>query len=159
MIKLKSNDDHVVEVTVGVAKMFGLIKNMIDNQIGEDEDDHPVPLPNVRGEVLDKVVEYAKYHHEDPPPDEDDTEKKNGEISPWDAKFLEPLDQSTLFDVILAANYLDLKGLLDVACQKVANTIKSKSVEEVREMLELENDFTPEEEAKILEENKWAETS
>jgi len=35
--------------------------------------------------------------------------------------------------------------------------IKGKSPEEIRTMFHIENDFTPEEEAQVRDENKWAE--
>jgi len=73
----------------------------------------------------------------------------------------------------MAANYLNIKDLLDLTCAKVASMIKGKSPEQIREMFGIEvslllnlglffttnqqNDFTPEEEAKIREENKWCE--
>nr|KAJ3418559.1 hypothetical protein HK105_008165 [Polyrhizophydium stewartii] len=37
-----------------------------------------------------------------------------------------------LFDIILAANYLDMKGLLDLGCKTVAGMIKGKTIEEIR---------------------------
>lgn len=39
------------------------------------------------------------------------------------------VDQATLFDLILAANYLNIKGLLDLTCQTVAQMIKGKTPE------------------------------
>ena len=38
------------------------------------------------------------------------------------------VDQGTLFELILAANYLDIKGLLDVTCKTVANMIKGEEI-------------------------------
>ena len=55
-----------------------------------------------------------------------------------------------------AANYLDSKQLLDLTCQTVADMIKGKSPEEIREIFNIKNDFTPEEEEKIRKENQWA---
>ena len=39
-----------------------------------------------------------------------------------------------LFELILAANYLDIKSLLDLTCAKVASMIKGKNTEEIRIM-------------------------
>ena len=35
--------------------------------------------------------------------------------------------------------------------------IKGKKVEEIRKQFNIKNDFTPEEEAQVREENRWAE--
>lgn len=78
--------------------------------------------------------------------------------TPWYAEFVN-LDQEVLFEMILAANYLDIKPLLELACAKVASLIKNRSIPEIRKFFNIENDFTPEEEAQIMEENKWAEES
>ena len=55
------------------------------------------------------------------------------------------------------ANLLDVKSLLDLACGKVASMIKGKTPDEIRRTFNIRNDFTPEEEAQVLEENKWCE--
>ena len=71
------------------------------------------------------MIDWATHHKDDPPPPEDDEnkEKRTDDIEPWDQEFLK-VDQGTLFELILAANYLDIKGLLDVTCKTVANMIK-----------------------------------
>ena len=58
--------------------------------------------------------------------------------------------------MLQAANYLEIKGLLDLTCQTVANMIKDKSPEEIRKAFNIKNDFTPEEEEEIRRENSWA---
>ncbi|KAK7270000.1 hypothetical protein RIF29_22853 [Crotalaria pallida] len=77
------------------------------------------------------------------------------DLKAWDADFAN-VDQATLYDLIMAANYLDIKSLLDLICQTVADMIKGKSPEEIRKIFNIKNDFTPEEEEEIKKENKWA---
>jgi S-phase kinase-associated protein 1 len=45
---------------------------------------------------------------------------------------------------------------MELGCKTVADMIRGKSTEEIREILNVENDFTPEEEAQIKRENQWA---
>lgn len=52
--------------------------------------------------------------------------------------------------LLQAANYLDIKGLLDVTCKTVANMIKGKTPEEIRKTFNIKNDFTEEEEAQVI---------
>ena len=56
-----------------------------------------------------------------------------------------------------AANYLDIKPLLDLTCKTVANMIKGKTPEEIRKTFNIKNDFTPEEEEIVRKENEWCE--
>jgi len=55
-----------------------------------------------------------------------------------------------------AANFLDIKGLLDLTCQAMANMIKGRSPEEIRKTFDMMNDFSPEEEEEIIRDNQWA---
>ncbi|SCV67666.1 BQ2448_5277 [Microbotryum intermedium] len=151
-----SSDNETFKVEKDVANRSVLIKNMIED-LGET--DNPIPLPNVSSNVLKKVLEWCEHHKKDadPPAEEnDDTRRKMTEISDWDQKFIQ-VDQEMLFEIILAANYLDIKPLLDVGCKTVANMIKGKQPEEIRKLFNIVNDFTPEEEAQIKKENEWAE--
>ena len=155
-VKLQSSDEQEFEVPLEVAKMSVTIKNMLED-IGE-EAKAPIPLPNVTGKILDKVIQYCTHHVNDPAAttDERKDDKRTDDITPWDADFCK-VDQATLFELILAANYLDIKPLLDLTCKTVANMIKGKTPEEIRKTFNIKNDFTPEEEAQVRRENEWCE--
>ena len=56
-----------------------------------------------------------------------------------------------------AANYLNIKTLLDLTCKTVADMIKGKTPEEIRAHFNIQNDFTPEEEEEVRRENAWCE--
>ena len=51
------------------------------------------------------------------------------------------LNHQTLFDLILAANYLDNKHLLEGACKVVASDMLKKTDDEIRQMWGVTNDF------------------
>ncbi|RSH81188.1 uncharacterized protein EHS24_008625 [Apiotrichum porosum] len=158
-VVLVTSDEETYTVERKVAERSNLIKSMIEDLPGQS--DEPIPLPNVSSSVLTKVLEYCDHHKNEPLPaadsnDADDARRKASEIGEWDAKFIQ-VDQEMLFEIILAANYLDIKPLLDVGCKTVANMIKGKTPEEIRKLFNIVNDFTPEEEEQIRKENEWAE--
>ena len=151
-VKLQSSDNEVFEVDVEVAKQSEVIRQMVEDCDYDDFDDEPIPLLNVNAAILRKVIEWATHHKDDPPPkeDEENREKRTDDIEPFDREFLK-VDQGTLFELILAANYLDMKLLLDVLCKTVANMIKGKTPEEIRKTFNIKHDFTPEEEQADLD--------
>ncbi|KAK0722557.1 Skp1 family, dimerization domain-containing protein [Lasiosphaeria miniovina] len=158
-VTLASNDGSHIEVDRVVAERSMLIKNLIED-LGDDAiATAPIPIPNVNDPVLRKVVEWCDHHRGDSlqsNEEENDNRKKTTDIEEWDQKFMQ-VDQEMLFEIILAANFLDIKALLDVGCKTVANMIKGKSPEEIRKTFNITNDFTPEEEEQIRRENEWAE--
>ena len=157
-IKLQSSDSEIFEVDVEIAKMSETIKTLLEDSCLDDDDEEPIPLPDVNAAILRKVIEWSIHHKDDPPPaaDEENREKRTEDIEPYDQEFLK-VDQGTLFELILAANYLDIKGLLDVTCKTVANMIKGKTPEEIRKTFNIKNEFTAEEEEKVRKENEWYE--
>nr|ACA61784.1 SKP1-like protein 2 [Petunia x hybrida]ACT35738.1 SKP1-like 1 [Petunia x hybrida] len=148
MIVLKSSDGETFQVEESVAVESQTIKHMIE----DDCADSSIPLPNVTSQILAKVIEYCKRHVEASKSEDKATED---DLKSFDADFVK-VDQSTLFDLILAANYLNIKSLLDLTCQTVADMIKGKTPEEIRKTFNIKNDFTPEEEEEVRRENAWA---
>ncbi|CAI5440517.1 unnamed protein product [Caenorhabditis angaria] len=159
-IKLLSSDNETFQVPRNVIRLSNTINTLLQDLGLDDEEDagDAIPVQNVTSTILKKVIAWCQHHHEDPvaADDSDSREKRTDDISSWDVEFLK-VDQGTLFELILAANYLDIKGLLDVSCKTVANMIKGKSPEEIRRTFNIKNDFTPEEEEQIRKENAWCE--
>ncbi|KAM7254467.1 hypothetical protein ACFE04_003847 [Oxalis oulophora] len=144
-IVLLSSDNESFEVDENVLLQSITIKHMIEDNCVENG----IPLPNVRAEILSKIIEYCKKHVDSTTTADDD------QLKTWDADFVK-VDQGTLFDLILGANYLNIQGLLDLTCQTVADMIKGKTPEEIRKTFNIVNDFTPEEEEAVRRENQWA---
>jgi S-phase kinase-associated protein 1 len=156
-LTLKSQDGVTIEVKKDIAMHSELIQTMWSGDQTETE----IPLPNVRGEILKKVVEFMEYHHENPMKEIEKPLKSanmRDVVLEWDATFVE-VDQEMLFELILAANYMDIKPLLDLTCAKVASMLKGKTPEQIRKQFNIVNDFSPDEEEAVRAENKWAEDS
>ncbi|EAZ02759.1 hypothetical protein OsI_24879 [Oryza sativa Indica Group] len=154
MIILISADGKRFEVTEAVASQSQLISNMIEDDCTENG----VRLPNVDGDILTMVVDYCNMHAGDAAA-AGDTMKASSteeELKKFDAELVQALENPVLFKLILAANFLNIKSLLDMTCQRVADMMSGKTPEQMRETFSIENDFTPEEEAAIRQENAWA---
>uniref|UniRef100_A0A803KXE9 SKP1-like protein n=1 Tax=Chenopodium quinoa TaxID=63459 RepID=A0A803KXE9_CHEQI len=144
-ITLKSSDGETFEVEETVALESQTIKHMVE----DDCADNVIPLPNVTSKILAKVIEYCKKHVDSPKSSSDNAaaaadRQVDDELKTWDADFVK------------AANYLNIKSLLDLTCQTVADMIKGKTPEEIRKTFNIKNDFTPEEEEEVRRENQWA---
>uniref|UniRef100_A0A1I8ARP0 Skp1-related protein n=1 Tax=Steinernema glaseri TaxID=37863 RepID=A0A1I8ARP0_9BILA len=160
-IQVQSSDNESFTVDRDVIRLSVTINTMLQDLGMDDEGEsmtEAIPLQNVNASILRKVITWCQHHKDDPPVSEeaDSKEKRTDDIPSWDVEFLK-VDQGTLFELILAANYLDIRGLLDVTCKTVANMIKGKTPEEIRKTFNIKNDFTPEEEEQIRKENAWCE--
>jgi S-phase kinase-associated protein 1 len=157
MVNFVSKDGVKFAVPRPVAQMSVTIKEMLEDL---EESEQEIPLPEVTAAYFEKVIAYCERHHYYPEVSTDPNwtpeSKRSDDIVPWDANFIN-LPQEDIFQIILAANYLNIKNLLDLGCKTVANMIKGKTPEEIRKLFNIKNDFTPEEEEQIRRENAWCE--
>ncbi|KIM83573.1 hypothetical protein PILCRDRAFT_163 [Piloderma croceum F 1598] len=129
------------------------------------------------------VLEYCEHHRGEPLPtaesnaNQDETRKRTTDINEWDQKFI-TVDQEMLFEIILAANYLDICFFSFFDLLFTAHTHRLIVRSDVGcKLFNIVNDFTPEEEvpypfisvpspilidlarlkAQIKRENEWAE--
>ncbi|XP_022759548.1 SKP1-like protein 1A [Durio zibethinus] len=140
VLKIKTSDNEIFEVEEAVATMSKTIKIMAEDCSGE-----VIPLNNVHSTIFARVIEWCKKHVDDG----EDLEYYKGALKNWDATFFE-VDQAVLYHLLTAANSLDIKPLLHQGCQRFVDMINGKTVEEIRQLLHIKNDFTNEEEDETL---------
>ncbi|VVC39116.1 S-phase kinase-associated protein 1,SKP1 component, dimerisation,SKP1/BTB/POZ domain,SKP1 [Cinara cedri] len=155
-IKLQSADGEIFQVNFDIAKVSGTIITMIEDLGIEEGDGNFIPLPTTKGRILQKIINWATYHKDDPPTEDYDGsyEKRTDDLSDWDRDFVK-LDQGTLFELMLSAKYLDIKGLVELTCKAIANIIRNRTPEQIREVFNIKNDFTAAEEEWVRKENDW----
>lgn len=130
MVKVTTQDGIQMELNTVLANQCILIKNLIED-LGDESNELDIPLQNVSSETMTKVIEYLNYKQETEYDKKDVTE---------DLKFFDYVkmddiaERDKLFQVILAANYLDHESLLSLGCKKVAEYIKGKPIEEIKEI-------------------------
>lgn len=169
LIKITTSDHQEYELPVAWAERSKTLHNLMCD-LGTDD---PIPLPQVSSKAFSKIMVYLDHVQHLPVPtyiseetavelqyqgrEEELSEKVPfRDLDPWDVEFCD-LTQEDLFELTVAANYLHIVDLLDITTTTIANMLKGKTAEEMRATFGLKNDFTPEEEKRILEENLWME--
>jgi S-phase kinase-associated protein 1 len=135
---LNAVDGVNVIVPLDVAKISITIRNMLEDlgeTLGEDED-NIIPVPGVKGTILNKIYYFCNYIHTNPQELDAltawlDDKTYTIPLPEWYNEFLN-IDQTTLFEVILGANFLDIQPLLNMTCKYIANIIRNKTPDELR---------------------------
>ena len=152
IIFLIPSDGEKEEISLKAALRSRLIESIIE--INPDSTEIPLKLDS---SILKKVKEYLEHYKDKEPLEIEKPLPSNNFkecVDEWDYNFTD-IELSILFELILASNYLDIKSLLELASIKIASIMKGKTTEEIRKVCNITNDFTPEEEQQIIEENKW----
>jgi S-phase kinase-associated protein 1 len=128
--KLVSSEGTAFEIDAEAACMSGFVRQLIEDGATEE-----IPILKVDAPILSKVVEFCNHHKGVHPPAVprplQSVKLEETGVSAWDCKFLS-MPREDLYKVVIAANYLDIKSLLDLSCAKVASYIKDKTPDEVR---------------------------
>ena len=142
---LVSSDNQKIEIDTESAKKSNLLKGLIVDFNSQQE---PIQIPDIKSDILNKVVEYLTYYKDKIPkdiPKPMPSANLNEIIDDWDVKFINSMEIDNVFDLINAANYMDIPTLIDLACAKVASLLKGKTAQEIRTMFNIECDLTEEE--------------
>lgn len=82
---LQSNDNEEFEVDRDVIRLSTTLNTMFQD-LGMDDPDagetlnDPIPLANVNGAILRKVIQWCQYHKDDPPTANDSDNKVSSEM-------------------------------------------------------------------------------
>ena len=156
MLKVKTTDNQIVEIEEPVACMSATLKATLDEHDNKVEDLDPIPVKDITAATLALVLKWCRHHVNDPVDIYESDEESQGYgfqlighryrwrrrfvvVPKWDQDFLST-DNSTLFNIVNAAHFLQIKKLLDMTCQTVANKLRNKTPEQLRQEFNLKYD-------------------
>lgn len=117
--------------------MSNLVVNTLGDMEDDDECDEDVLVPNVRSVILEKVIEFCKHykHVEEMAVIKTPLQTSNIEdiVQDWYVKFCK-VDDQILFELVNAANFMDIKPLLELSCLAVAVSLKGKCEPEINRL-------------------------
>lgn len=131
-IRLQSADLEVFELDAEYARHSGWIRSILEES-GNLDRQGLISLRTVNGVVLRKVIDWLVHHKDDLTEGDEEMEEKSEYLLKWDKEFFD-VEKEMLIDLVLAANLLDIRGLLEDSCQAVADLIGSRSPTEIREL-------------------------
>ena len=152
-IKVKSSDGKVIELSTKAASKSKLLSGVIQDY----PEDSEFPLNKINGETLEKVKEYLVHYQDSEPSQIEKPLPKDFKdcVDEWDYKFIGD-DNDQILALIFAANFMDIKPLLDLAAAKVATLIRGTTTESIRKDFEI-NDISKEEDEQMQKDKSYLE--
>jgi len=136
-IKLTSKDQESIDIE----KKFAFISKLVKTSLDTDTTSTEVPIPGVAADILQLVCDYMNHHQGVEPACIESPLRsklmKDVCKDAWDADYIDQIgdNRQQLYDLILAANYMDIKSLLHLGCAKVASLIKGQPLDKIKEIL------------------------
>lgn len=145
--------------THNLNKRVATLSNLVKHHISDFSVNEPVPLPEIANDTLILVVKFLnsqnpeRLHEVEYPIKGDNLKDIIGEAS--EEVVNEHLSLEQLIDLINAANYMDIKVLMEAGCAAMAFRFEGKDEKDIFSAFQITSDITPFERQKILDENKW----
>ena len=150
IVKLKSKDNQIYEVSIDLLEKAKLISGIVED--ASDEDD-TIFLREIDEINLIRIIDYLVHYQKEEPkeipkpfPDRtDDAFLRSILNDDWTFDFLQNMTLDEGIDLINAANYLEINGLINILAAKLAHEMCNCEVEEARRKFGIEGDMTEEE--------------
>lgn len=145
-ITIVSSDEQRFVVPRPVAEVSLLIQSM--EVEGSPDGDNTVPMYEVDGVTLRKVLEFCELIQTVPMPEIQKPLRTSNfsDVVPECYNTFINVPHPELFELAKAANFMDIPPLLNLTCAKIASMIKDKTVPEIRKTFSLPEDETVDEE-------------
>ena len=140
---LISSDNVEFPITKKEMKLSNLV--MVATNESEDV---KIPILSVKSLTLEHIIKYLKYHSIFPIPENNISNHLKSNIfseevkCEWDIHFIEKdvmgdpnTAKSNIYDLINAANYMDIEPLLKLSLTKVASMIKGESIDKIKKII------------------------
>lgn len=144
LIFLKSEEGLRVQIDLKSAEGSLVLKKFMDTT-GENGE---LSIPEIKIHVLRIVVGYLKHYKEKIPkeiPMPYPYETLDGIIDQWDINFINEFSLDSLYEILLASHRMKIQSLCDLIAAKIATMVHNKNVTQIKELFNIECDFTEEE--------------
>ena len=150
IVKLKSKDNQIYEVSIDLLEKAKLISGIVED--ASDEDD-TIFLREIDEINLIRIIDYlVHYQKEEPkeipkpfPERTDDAFLRSILNDDWTFDYIQNMTLEEAIDLVNAANYLEIDGLINILAAKLAHEMCNCEVEEARRKFGIECDMTEEE--------------
>ena len=155
VLNIQTADGETSKVEWDVARQSKTIKELLDNLgIQEDstnEDTIPILNEEVTGEIFKHCLVWMEKNR-----GKTDFQRDHNEMNEWEKEFVN-MPVSQMLPILIAGNFLEIEGLIDLMTSALALVIQNNDVVEIRKIFDIEDpQWTPEELQKLKEENAWA---
>ncbi len=136
MINLSTIDGVIISFNKVIIEFSKTINNMLE--ICADDLSSPIPLLHEKctEEIMLKIKEFLSYIYLYPNEikqiEEYETTRGTITLSEWFQEYVN-IDKELLFDIVIVADYLEIKPLITLICGEIANRIKNLSPEEINQ--------------------------
>ena len=153
-VQLKSSDNVIFEVPVDILQKAKLLSDLLDEA---REEDKIIFLRGVNAYFFSFILCYLKHYKDFEPkeipkpfPERTDDAFLRGILNDdWTFDFLQQTSLEDLINLVNAANYLQIDGLINIIAAKLAHEMCNCEIEEARKKFGIECDMTEEEVAEI----------
>lgn len=149
MVKIITNDDVEIDVpneivTLGVSdsddsdKLMGLFSTFIDNNDDDDDNDNSTPV-QADSVMIKHVIDYGKLYAKQKmtiPEKPLLSYDMKDNVQECYSEFINKFTTREVLELIMTANYLEVKPLLSLAGSKIGSLIKGKTSKEIEEVSE-----------------------